>query len=82
MELLNEYSWERYGDFLEVEGVEGKEHRKNVLDYVVREDSSRSMNYQLDLIKKAVLAVSKFYIKIGVSELLVELNTDELFFKF
>ena len=50
MELLNEYSWERYGDYLE--SIGGKEYRKNVLDYVAKEDSPRSMNYQLDLMKK------------------------------
>jgi tRNA (cmo5U34)-methyltransferase len=49
-ELLNEYTWERYGDYLE--GLGGKEYRKNVLDYVAKEDSPRSMNYQLDLMKK------------------------------
>lgn len=49
-ELLNEYTWERYGDYLE--GLGGKEYRLKVLDYVEKEDSPRSMNYQLDLMKK------------------------------
>ena len=49
-ELLNEYTWERYGDYLEEIG--GKEYRSKVLDYVAKEDSPRSMNYQLDLMKK------------------------------
>ena len=49
-ELLNEYTWERYGDYLE--GINGKEYRRKVLDYVAKEDSPRSMNYQLDLMKK------------------------------
>ena len=49
-EILSEYTWERYGDYLEELG--GKEYRKKVLDYVVKEDSPRSMNYQLDLMKK------------------------------
>lgn len=49
-EVLNTYTWERYGDYLE--GLEGKEYRKKVLAYVEKEDSPRSMNYQLDLIKK------------------------------
>lgn len=49
-ELLNTYTWERYGDFLE--SIGGKEYRSKVLDYVAREDSPRSMNYQLDLMKK------------------------------
>lgn len=48
--LLSEYTWERYGDYLE--GLGGKAYRKEVLDYVAKEDSPRSMNYQLDLMKK------------------------------
>jgi tRNA (cmo5U34)-methyltransferase len=49
-ELLNEYTWQRYGDYLE--GLGGKEYRQKVLDYVAKEDSPRSMNYQLDLMKQ------------------------------
>lgn len=49
-ESLNNYTWERYGDYLE--SVGGKEYRTKVLDYVAKEDSPRSMNYQLDLMKK------------------------------
>lgn len=49
-ELLNNYTWERYGDYLEELG--GKDYRKKVLDYVAKEDSPRSMNYQLELMKK------------------------------
>jgi Methylase involved in ubiquinone/menaquinone biosynthesis len=49
-ELLNDYTWERYGNYLE--GLDGKEYRQKVLDYVAKEDSPRSMNYQLDLMKK------------------------------
>lgn len=49
-ELLNDYTWERYGDYLE--SIGGKEYRSKVLDYVAKEDSPRSMNYQLDLMKK------------------------------
>jgi tRNA (cmo5U34)-methyltransferase len=49
-ELLNNYTWERYGDYLENLG--GKEYRSKVLAYVEKEDSPRSMNYQLDLMKK------------------------------
>lgn len=49
-ELLNNYTWERYGDYLE--GLGGKEYRQKVLDYVSKEDSPRSMNYQLDLMKR------------------------------
>lgn len=49
-ELLNEYTWQRYGEYLE--GIGGAEYRKNVFDYIAKEDSPRSMNYQLDLMKK------------------------------
>ncbi len=49
-ELLNDYTWERYGDYLEL--LNGKEYRQNVLDYIAKEDSPRSMNYQLDLMKQ------------------------------
>ena len=49
-ELLNKYTWERYGDYLDELG--GKEYRQKVLDYVAKEDSPRSMNYQLDLMKQ------------------------------
>lgn len=47
---VNEYTWERYGDYLE--SVDGKEYRKKVLEYVEKEDSPRSMTYQLELMKK------------------------------
>lgn len=48
-EILNEYTWKIYGDYLEKVG--GTDYRKNVLDYIAKEDSPRSMNYQLDLMK-------------------------------
>jgi tRNA (cmo5U34)-methyltransferase len=50
-ELLNEYMWKIYGDYLE--GIGGAAYRQKVLDYIEKEDSPRSMNYQLDLMKKA-----------------------------
>jgi tRNA (cmo5U34)-methyltransferase len=49
-EALSEYTWERYGDYLET--LSGKEYRKKVLEYIEKEDSPRSMSYQLDLLKK------------------------------
>jgi len=49
-ELLNEYTWQRYGEYLEEIG--GAEYRQKVLAYIEKEDSPRSMNYQLDLMKK------------------------------
>ncbi|EAZ79374.1 class I SAM-dependent methyltransferase [Algoriphagus machipongonensis] len=48
--ILDEYTWDRYGDYLE--GLGGKDYRKKVLDYVAKEDSPRSMSYQLELMKK------------------------------
>ncbi len=47
---VNDYTWERYGDYLEA--IDGKAYRKKVLDYVEKEDSPRSMTYQLELMKK------------------------------
>ena len=47
---LNDYTWERYGDYLE--SIEGKAYRQKVLDYVAKEDSPRSMTYQLELMKR------------------------------
>ena len=49
-DLLNDYTWEKYGEYLERIG--GKEYRQKVLDYVEKEDSPRSINYQLDLMKQ------------------------------
>lgn len=48
--ILNEYTWERYGDYLEA--LVDKEYRQKVLAYVDKEDSPRSMSYQLELMKK------------------------------
>jgi tRNA (cmo5U34)-methyltransferase len=49
-DLLNEYTWQRYGEYLE--GIGGVEYRQKVLDYIEKEDTPRSINYQLDLMKK------------------------------
>ncbi len=49
-DILNEYIREKYGDYLEEIG--GEEYRHKVLDYVEKEDTPRSINYQLDLMKK------------------------------
>ena len=48
--VMTDYTMERYGDYLEETG--GKEFRMKVLDYVNKEDSPRSIPYQLDLMKK------------------------------
>jgi tRNA (cmo5U34)-methyltransferase len=49
-DIVSKYIFERYGDYLE--GVGGSEYGKKVLDYIAKEDSPRSLNYQIDLMKK------------------------------
>ncbi|MEW7281197.1 class I SAM-dependent methyltransferase [Aquimarina sp. 2201CG1-2-11] len=49
-ESINEYIWQRYGDYLERVG--GTNYKDRVFEYVAKEDSPRSVNYQLDLMKK------------------------------
>jgi tRNA (cmo5U34)-methyltransferase len=53
-EVVNNYIWEKYGDYLE--SIGGTEYRAKVLAYVEKEDSPRSLNYQLDLMKKVGFA--------------------------
>ena len=48
--ILNDYIWGKYGDYLE--NLNGPEYRMKVLDYVEKEDSPRSLNFQLDLMKR------------------------------
>lgn len=50
IEALNQLIWEKYGAYLEKIG--GPAYRSTVLDYVAKEDSPRSLNYQLALMKK------------------------------
>ncbi|MDR1304566.1 MAG: class I SAM-dependent methyltransferase [Verrucomicrobiales bacterium] len=47
---LTEVSWRRYASYLE--GLGGSEYCRKVLDYIAREDSPRSVTYQLELMKK------------------------------
>jgi tRNA (cmo5U34)-methyltransferase len=47
---IQELMWERYGDYLESLG--GKDYRTRVFDYIDKEDSPRSLTYQLALMKK------------------------------
>ena len=49
-EMMTDFFWERYGDYLEK--INGKEYREKVLAYVAKEDSPRSLNFQIDLMKK------------------------------
>lgn len=47
---LNKYIWEKYGEYLE--GIGGADYKTKVFDYIEKEDSPRSVIYQLDLMKK------------------------------
>ena len=50
-EALNQLFEERYAQHLE--GLGGAEYRQHVLDYIAKEDSPRSVTYQLELMKRA-----------------------------
>jgi len=47
---VHELMWSRYGDYLE--GLGGEEYRQKVFDYIAKEDSPRSVTYQLDLLRR------------------------------
>lgn len=47
---VNELVWTMYGDYLKQQG--GEEYQQKVFDYIEKEDTPRSMTYQLDLMKK------------------------------
>jgi len=49
-ENITKMIWEKYGDYLEKNG--GHDYRTKVLDYIEKEDSPRSLNYQIELMKK------------------------------
>jgi tRNA (cmo5U34)-methyltransferase len=49
--VLTKYTWECYGSYLNK--VAGNEYSKKVLEYVEKEDSPRSINYQIELMKKS-----------------------------
>lgn len=49
-EPINAIIQKQYGDYLETLG--GEAYRQKVFDYVAYEDTPRSLNYQLDLLKK------------------------------
>lgn len=47
---LHEATWRRYGDYLE--SLKGPSYRTEVLAYVEKEDTPRSLTFQLDLLRK------------------------------
>ena len=49
-EAIHNTMWNRYGDHLV--SIGGSEYREKVFDYIDREDSPRSLSYQMDLMKK------------------------------
>lgn len=49
-EAINEYTWERYREYLIKLG--GETYQKKVFAYIDKEDSPRSITYQLELMKK------------------------------
>ena len=42
--------WDRYGDHLE--SIGGNEYKQKVFEYIEKEDSPRSLSYQMELMKK------------------------------
>ncbi len=47
---INQLMWKRYSDYLE--SIGGKEYQENVFAYIEKEDTPRSVMYQLELMKK------------------------------
>jgi tRNA (cmo5U34)-methyltransferase len=47
---INQLMWKRYADYLK--GIGGKTYQENVFEYIEKEDTPRSVMYQLDLMKK------------------------------
>jgi tRNA (cmo5U34)-methyltransferase len=48
--VVNELVWKMYTDYLKQQG--GEEYQQKVFAYIEKEDTPRSMTYQLDLMKK------------------------------
>lgn len=47
---VNQIVWKMYANYLT--NIGGEEYQKKVFDYIEKEDTPRSMSYQLDLMKK------------------------------
>lgn len=48
---VHELMWQRYGDYLE--SMSGADYRAKVFAYIDREDSPRSLTYQIELLRRA-----------------------------
>lgn len=48
---VTQYIWNKYGDYLV--GVDGTDYRDKVFAYIEKEDTPRSVTYQLELMRKA-----------------------------
>lgn len=60
---VNELVWKMYGDYLKQQG--GKTYQKKVFDYIAKEDTPRSITYQLDLMKKVGFSSTEILHKNG-----------------
>jgi len=49
-EAVHNAMWERYGEHLE--SIGGSEYRDKVFEYIDKEDSPRSLSYQMELMKR------------------------------
>jgi len=49
-EAVNQLTWKMYANYLKQHG--GSAYQQKVFDYIEKEDTPRSMSYQLDLMKK------------------------------
>lgn len=49
-EAVHQSMWSYYGEYLE--SIGGKDYRKEVFDYIDKEDSPRSLTFQIELLRK------------------------------
>jgi tRNA (cmo5U34)-methyltransferase len=52
---LNELQWQRYAEYLRE--LKGAEYQQQVFDYIAKEDTPRSLMYQLDLLRSVGFSV-------------------------
>ncbi len=50
VESIQDLMWGRYGEYLKTRG--GENYKRKVFEYIDKEDSPRSVTYQLDLLRK------------------------------